>query len=64
MQQPFINYGPCFINKEIHNTNCNLLIFTNDTNNLNVIRASEDLYPYSTNFSDLPELINSFDMES
>ena len=63
MPQPYINQGPCIINKELHSTNCNLLIFTNDSDQLNVLRASEDSYPYSTNFSDLPELFQSSDSE-
>ena len=53
---PFIKVGPTIISKKAHRTECNLLLYANDDSNLKTIRAMKDLYPYSTNFGDLPEL--------
>ena len=51
-----MNYGPTKIANQLHRTQSNLLLFVTDDDNLNVMRASDDLYPYSTNFAGLPEL--------
>ena len=37
------------------------MLYSNDDGELKTFRASQDKYPYKTNFSDLPEIINSTD---
>ena len=55
-KRPFINYAPNKLNTYVHQTNCNLLLYTTCDNDLKVMRASMDLYPYDTNFGELPVL--------
>ena len=52
------------VSKELHRTKCNLMLYSNDDGELKAFRASEDKYPYSTNFSDLPEFIDSIDKDN
>ena len=59
--KPFIQYGPSIIKSSLHGSKCGLLLFVNDDDELRTFRSSTDLYPYGTNFSDLPELINDLD---
>lgn len=40
------------------------MLYSNDDGELQAFRASEDKYPYSTNFSDLPEFIDSIDKDN
>ena len=54
--RPFINLGPNKISKHILRTQCNLLLYSTDGDELKAMRASEDNNPYDTNFSGLPEL--------
>lgn len=56
--KPFINYGPTMVNKELHATKSNLLLYVNDQDELRAFRAEKDPYQYSTNYSDLPEFID------
>ena len=56
-RKPFINYGPQKLNACNHRTRSSLLIYTDDKNDLKFLRAHKDLYPYNTNFADLPEYV-------
>ena len=39
-EKPYINYGPSKIESGIHGSKCSLLLYTDDSDNLNAFRAS------------------------